>query len=98
MKHRQDAFMSKVYEPHLFISCVTSLSEGATPVVTPGVTSAEATTDVTPGTCRWLLQQPRHLAPVEVKVTCLNKIQMASTVTSHPVLVLLQAPDMTTVT
>ncbi|KAK7092487.1 uncharacterized protein [Littorina saxatilis] len=50
--------------------------------------------DVTRGTCQWLLKEPRHGAAVSVVITCVNRVQIHTSVTSETVVVLLEPPDL----
>ena len=49
--------------------------------------------DVTAGRCDWPLEEPRHGAAVTVVITCVNRVQIQTRVTSHPAVVLLHPPD-----
>ena len=49
--------------------------------------------DVTAGRCQWPLEEPRHGAVVTVVITCVNRVQIQTSVTSQPAVVLLRPPD-----
>ena len=49
--------------------------------------------DVTAGRCHWPLEEPRHGAAVTVVITCVNRVQIQTSVTSQPAVVLLRPPD-----
>ena len=53
--------------------------------------------DVTAGRCQWPLEEPRHGAAVTVVITCVNRVQIQTSVTSQPVVVLLRPPDVSQV-
>ncbi|KAK7473968.1 hypothetical protein BaRGS_00034797 [Batillaria attramentaria] len=59
---------------------------------THGATTKE-TSHVAPGKCQWLLRHPQHGARVSGTVSCVNGVQMLTTVTSDMAAILLRAPD-----
>ena len=49
--------------------------------------------EVTAGRCHWPLEEPRHGAAVTVVITCLNRVQIQTSITSQPAVVLLHLSD-----
>ena len=53
--------------------------------------------DVSSWSCQWQLRHPRHGVSVKAIVNCVNGIQLQTSVTSHPVRILLSPPDLSKV-
>ncbi|KAK7496758.1 hypothetical protein BaRGS_00011967, partial [Batillaria attramentaria] len=71
------------------VSCTCSLERQTS--VQPAV---RKTSHVTPGSCKWPLRHPQHETSVRVTVSCVNGVQIHTTATSDPAMILLRPPDL----
>lgn len=63
----------------------------------PRDAARKESTQTTPGSCEWQLEQPLHGSTVTVSVDCVNEVQLHTRASSRGEVVLLQPPDMSKV-